>query len=388
MPLRPKGHDLIAQHRGDDTYFYHVDGLGSTRLLTDIDGAVTDRYWYDAYGELISSLGDTENSYLYTGEQFDEALGEYYLRARYYDPDSGRFVSRDPFEGFLTDPLSLAKYPYVHGNPVNSTDPSGLLVGIPDTALVRTMAAQLEKIRFISSYRALTIARSVDSLIAANWVRIVVAAGIVSAAAIAEGVRRFGIPVVVHARDLQEHALHIANTQTGVGNVKRRIEKLEEIQQAQQPPLNYADAAIARGSFISPFTVGPHALHKAFYVPLRAKEDHQRTPWINTLPVNARLGLPPRSLARDEFPFASTKQGGGASFDGNRVSLRYVPGQESNRQGRFIDKFYRHPNVDLYSSQRRGVKGKGEFVTLGIPLQVTPSGFFTRRIRDGYVPFS
>jgi len=86
---------------------------------------VTDSYTYDAYGTLTASTGTTENNYLYAGEQFDKGLNQYYLRDRYYGTDIGRFTQRDRFEGDLNNPLSLNKYGYTHGNPVNGTDPSG-----------------------------------------------------------------------------------------------------------------------------------------------------------------------------------------------------------------------------------------------------------------------
>ena len=79
------GDDLISQSRGGGEHFFHVDGLGSTRVLTDEVGAVTDAYAYAAFGEVLNQDGATENRYLYTGEQYDEGLGQYYLRARYYD---------------------------------------------------------------------------------------------------------------------------------------------------------------------------------------------------------------------------------------------------------------------------------------------------------------
>ncbi|NEQ99515.1 MAG: hypothetical protein F6K30_22895, partial [Cyanothece sp. SIO2G6] len=66
------GHDLISQERGGEQDVYHVDGLGSTRGLTDEDGNITDTYDYEAFGELIESSGDSENSYRFAGEQFDE----------------------------------------------------------------------------------------------------------------------------------------------------------------------------------------------------------------------------------------------------------------------------------------------------------------------------
>lgn len=120
------GHDLISQTRNTQQDFYQVDGLGSTRVLTDENGNVTDTYDYEAFGELIESSGESENSYRFAGEQFDESLGDYYLRDRFYDPSSGRFIRRDTWQGDLTNPISLHKYLYGHGNPANLVDPSGL----------------------------------------------------------------------------------------------------------------------------------------------------------------------------------------------------------------------------------------------------------------------
>src|SRR5208337_1387713 len=57
--------------------------------------------------------------------QFDPDLGLYYLRARYYNPATGRFLSRDPKEGWIDDPATLHKYLYANGDPVNALDPTG-----------------------------------------------------------------------------------------------------------------------------------------------------------------------------------------------------------------------------------------------------------------------
>ncbi|MBE9117226.1 hypothetical protein IQ249_15100 [Lusitaniella coriacea LEGE 07157] len=120
------GLDLIEQERDGNESYYSVDGLGSTRGLTDENGTVTDTYTYDAYGEGISEVGDTENDYRFAGEQFDGMLGQYYLRQRYYDPNSGRFTRRDTYEGNNLNPVSLHKYIYANADPVNGIDPSGL----------------------------------------------------------------------------------------------------------------------------------------------------------------------------------------------------------------------------------------------------------------------
>ncbi len=120
------GLDLISQERGSDRSFYFVDGLGSTRGLINASGVMTDAYTYDAFGNLIGSTGGTANNYLFAGEQFDPNLGDYYLRQRYYDSDTGRFNRMDPYEGRIFDPVSRHKYLYANANPVKYIDPSGL----------------------------------------------------------------------------------------------------------------------------------------------------------------------------------------------------------------------------------------------------------------------
>lgn len=120
------GLGLISQRRNGVDSFYISDALGSTRALTDSQGVVTDRYTYDAFGQLTSRTGATVNSFLFTGEQKDEAAGMYYLRARNYDPATGRFLTSDRHQGNLQSPQTLHKYAYVENDPVNMTDPLGL----------------------------------------------------------------------------------------------------------------------------------------------------------------------------------------------------------------------------------------------------------------------
>ncbi|HEV8427371.1 MAG TPA: RHS repeat-associated core domain-containing protein [Pyrinomonadaceae bacterium] len=123
------GHDLISERQQISgqwqTSYYGYDGQGSVRYLTNAAGAVTDTYTYDAFGNLTARVGTTPNDYLFAGEQFDPDLNLYYLRARYLNQSTGRFVSADTFEGFNEDPQSLHKYTYAHNDPVNFADPSG-----------------------------------------------------------------------------------------------------------------------------------------------------------------------------------------------------------------------------------------------------------------------
>ncbi len=119
------GDDLLTQESSSGLFYFHYDGLGSTRLLTDSTSSVTDTYQYDAFGNLLAQTGTTENNYLFTGEQFDPNLGFYYLRARYMNPQVGRFVSMDTWAGENYDPISLNKYLYANADPVNHVDPTG-----------------------------------------------------------------------------------------------------------------------------------------------------------------------------------------------------------------------------------------------------------------------
>jgi RHS repeat-associated protein len=113
------GLDLISvSDSANKKFYYHTDGLGSTTAITGSTGAVVKTYQYDAYGAVRTQTGTQPNEFTFTGEQVDSS-GLQYLRARYYDGATGRFVGRDPL------PL-LQRYSYAGANPVNFTDPLGL----------------------------------------------------------------------------------------------------------------------------------------------------------------------------------------------------------------------------------------------------------------------
>jgi RHS repeat-associated protein len=118
------GLDLISRTDSLGNQEYELsDGLGSTTGLADGTGAVTDTYTYDVYGAVRTRTGTSGNEFTYTGEQVD-ATGLQYLRARYYDAATGRFVSRDPLAarpGWIGHAFA-----YANGNPVSTSDPSGL----------------------------------------------------------------------------------------------------------------------------------------------------------------------------------------------------------------------------------------------------------------------
>jgi RHS repeat-associated protein len=117
--------EVLKLKRGTTVAAYHSDGLGSVLALST-PGFYRNRYVYSAFGELVNATSSggppLANAYTYTGRELD-ASGLYYYRARYYLPSAGRFLTPDP--------LGLAggtnAYAYVESNPVNYTDPFGLL---------------------------------------------------------------------------------------------------------------------------------------------------------------------------------------------------------------------------------------------------------------------
>ena len=105
--------------------YYTQNAHGDVVNLTDAQGAITKSYKYDAFG-VEQNIDDADsNVFRYCGEYYDSESGTIYLRARYYDPTIGRFISRDSVTGENTDPLSLNLYTYCHNNPIIGTDPSG-----------------------------------------------------------------------------------------------------------------------------------------------------------------------------------------------------------------------------------------------------------------------
>ncbi|PPA86071.1 hypothetical protein C4A75_05575 [Brevibacillus laterosporus] len=80
------------------------------------------------------------NPFLYVGEVYDEESGLIYLRARYYDPNDGRFITEDTYKGQVDNPLSLNRYSYVYNNPIRFDDPTG---NIPTPSEAANMAEQI-----------------------------------------------------------------------------------------------------------------------------------------------------------------------------------------------------------------------------------------------------
>jgi RHS repeat-associated protein len=127
--IREPGGSLLARlHPTDGIRYYHFDELGSTRLLTDADGDITDKYAYDAYGSLLSHdrySGSVNQPYQYVGQlgyytHYQEPdFGLLQLGVRFYDAEVGRFGQRDPLDE------GPNRYEYARGTPSRLVDPTG-----------------------------------------------------------------------------------------------------------------------------------------------------------------------------------------------------------------------------------------------------------------------
>ncbi|XAK00195.1 RHS repeat-associated core domain-containing protein [Vandammella animalimorsus] len=131
--------ELISQSDGTTTKQIYADAQGTTRLIADGATGTSQSYSFDAFGNWLEGDSlDNAPTHLYTGERYDADTGLIYLRARDYDPSTGRFISMDEHPGDQRIPLTLNKYLYANADPVNHVDPSGnfgIAVGVSGVQL-------------------------------------------------------------------------------------------------------------------------------------------------------------------------------------------------------------------------------------------------------------
>jgi len=148
----------IAQYDTTAEYFLG-DALGSVRQLTDAQGQITLAKAYNPYGEVTQSAGAGQSSYGYTNEYQDSYIKLIYLRSRYLSPETGRFQTRDTWQGDYNRPLSLNRWNYVEANPVNLTDPSGRF---PEWC--KTMGDRLQYENCVRRYYGLSAPRDYQTM--------------------------------------------------------------------------------------------------------------------------------------------------------------------------------------------------------------------------------
>ncbi len=121
------------------THWFSQDTLGNTRMLVDPYANKAAQFSYDAYGNVTAAIGRMDTPFKYRGEYQDKETGYLYLRARYYDPTTTQFLTRDPLVS-----VTRSAYGYVNADPLNGTDPSGLFVDVlADIAFVAYDVYQL-----------------------------------------------------------------------------------------------------------------------------------------------------------------------------------------------------------------------------------------------------
>ena len=114
------GDKMIAEETNGVVKYHHSDHLGSTRLVTDTSGNVVATYKFNPYGDTNSYSGSFNTEYQFTGKSFDSGVGLSYYGARWYDPETGRFITQDPAK------QGLNYYVYANDNPLRYIDPTGL----------------------------------------------------------------------------------------------------------------------------------------------------------------------------------------------------------------------------------------------------------------------
>ena len=105
-------------------FYYHADGEGSIRLLTDANAQIANRYDYDSFGKPLTVVEAVAQPYTWKAREYISGAGLYYNRARFYDPQLGRFTTEDPW-GYGGGDTNL--FAHVLNNPKRWNDPSGLV---------------------------------------------------------------------------------------------------------------------------------------------------------------------------------------------------------------------------------------------------------------------
>ena len=171
------------------------DQLGSVRAIADPSGSLTAAFSYDAWGNLTGTSGTATTPFRWAGAYYDQASGLYYLRARWYDPVTGAFMSLDPKVASTLEP-----YSYSANDPLNATDPSGLSC--------RTRACRVRQARVVAA-RARAAERRASAAVARAAAAIQRAAAAQAAAQAVAGVTQSASPVISQEQQQPVQALQM-----------------------------------------------------------------------------------------------------------------------------------------------------------------------------------
>jgi RHS repeat-associated protein len=116
---------ILAENDGANKYFYMHDRLGSVRQVINSNGAVVKMFTFNPFGEKLEEEGSFYTPWQFTGQYLDSETGQYYLRARMYNPYLSRFTTYDSVAGKFENPLTWHRYLYCQNDPINKIDPDG-----------------------------------------------------------------------------------------------------------------------------------------------------------------------------------------------------------------------------------------------------------------------
>jgi len=325
------GDDVIAQNTDGDVEYLLYDGHGSTRQLAtyDTDITVVDSYSYDGYGVLLQDnaiaqnnpgkVAEQQTNLLYAGEHFDTDNQQYYNRMRWYNPLNGRFNRMDDYTGDHQYPKSLHKYLYCHANPVNATDPSGMMITTMELNISMVIGVSLLGLACTVLTPAWQEAnnRVADAIL--DVLLDLVASG--EAAALAA---------------YSEFKSNTRKVTKAIDDVARKLKKtVKELQKFKMFPI------IKRLTpKIFDFDVAALTTHPRWFM-LNYNGAGSYLTGTNRAWVAGRYGYmratAPPGYQLDEFPYACTRQGG----PGGPALARPVPAWENILQGAYLGAFTR-----------------------------------------------
>ena len=324
-----RGIQLIRQTRSGGTSTEDLlpmhGHLGTSLGAVNTDGNVDEQVDADAFGNLDQSTG-LNQTHLYTGEYWDQDSQLVYLRARWYDPRVGRFISGDPIQGVQRDPRSLNRYSYASSDPMHRVDRSGKFNSSEISVTTNTLLSGLQTTSRVGVQKMLS--RSVSRAVIGS------AMGGSAIAVLAMMCYQnpkncwIDIPLyVAGGAHMPETAWHIMSAQLGMGSNER-----------PSLPILHAHPEQSR-SFLDRDSICDPEARERF--------------------AQSNGGLPGIC---DEYPYSTSKEGGPVRYDAGYVSLRMVARVEQNRQGGHLGHFYNWAGVS-----KDGHSDMSKFITIGLP---------------------
>ena len=315
--------ELIARSSDSARTYYHYasDEMGSTTHIVDEAGNVQNRYEYDAWGNLTAQEEAIPNRFKYTGQQFDPVTQQYYLRARFYNPVIARFTQEDTYRG---DGLNL--YAYCTNNPICYVDPTGHYSNCVKAAYDR-IREENPTLSAKEAYQRALQERGFDKLSREDNQRRSRAANL--------------------NRQLKDPDL----TPEQREQIYKKLDEINnEFSGPNQSPTPYAETPTAEsrgGNPVFEISRGKYPNHTAMLENARAQGHSfeglergsgtraaRKNRYESQKKIRKENGPPPTGYDYDEFPYASTKQGGKGAH------VEPVPSSENQEVGRELGVFY------------------------------------------------